>query len=81
MKFDFTVEDREDGAYITNIVPNNELQIPLPCKVMAINDKPIKTAKEFHAAYRNAAEGDHYFMLRFNYNNEGNQYVFLRITE
>lgn len=80
MKFDFTVEDREDGAYITNIVPNDRYKVPLPCKVVSINYIKIKTSEEFHAAYKNAAEGDHQFLLAISYNAMITYYAY-RITK
>lgn len=68
MKFDFTCEDRDSQAYITNAVPNDALQMNFPSKVITINGNLIKTCEEFHIAYQNAATGDHRFLMLIEYN-------------
>lgn len=80
MKFDFTCEQKEDGAHIMNVEPNDALQMPLPCKVCTINDKEIKSCEEFHQAYRDAAEGNHRFFMLIMYNGKKTYYN-LHITE
>ena len=80
MKFDFICEDRDFAAYITNAVPNDTLQMNFPSKVITINGKPIKTCEEFHAAYQNAATGDHRFFMLIEHNGL-KTYFNLHITE
>lgn len=80
MKFDFTCEQKEDGAHITDVKPNDELEMPLPCKVQTINDKEIKSCEEFHKAYQDAAQGDHRFFMRIMYDGKST-YFNLNITE
>ena len=80
MKFNFTCEQQENGPHITNVEPNDTLQMPLPCKVQTINGKEINTCEEFHKAYKDAAEGDHRFFILIMYNGKGT-YFNLHITE
>lgn len=79
MKIDFTCEQREDGVYIINVDPNDELKMPIPFKAIYINDKPIKTCEDFHNAYKKAEQGDHKFMLLIGTNGQ-KQYYDLPIT-
>lgn len=80
MKYNFICEQKEDGAHITNVEPNDVLQMPLPCLVRTINNKPIKTCEGFQAAYKEAAEGDHRFFMLIMYEGKGTYYN-LHITE
>lgn len=80
MQFDFTCKQEEDGAHIINVVPNETLQMPLPCIVRTINGKEIKTCEEFHKAYKDAEEGDHRFFILIMYNGKGT-YFNLHITK
>lgn len=76
-KYDFTLEERDDALYITNVIPNDEIEMSFPSEVLNINTIAIKTVKEFREAYKKAAESDHRFMIGIKYDGQITYYGLL----